>query len=93
VLFYGKRSAAGDNTILVAVNLDPFEAHEATLHLPMERLGLPADGRIQVHELLTDQRQLWRGPAHTVRLDPRDEPAAIFRVAAFPQKAFDDLGY
>jgi starch synthase (maltosyl-transferring) len=93
IIFYGKRSPAGDNVVWVAVNLDPFEAHEASLRLPMEGLGLPADGRIQVHELLTDQRQLWRGPSHTVRLDPDLEPAAIFRVAAFPQKAFDDLGY
>jgi starch synthase (maltosyl-transferring) len=93
VLFYGKRSPAGDSVVWVAVNLDPFEAHEAVLHLPMDALGLPADGRIQVHELLTGQRQLWRGPTHTLRLDPRLEPAAIFRVAAFPRKAFDDLGY
>jgi starch synthase (maltosyl-transferring) len=93
VIFYGKRSASGDDVVWVAVNLDPFEAHEATLHLPLPGLGLPPDGRIQVHELLTDQRQLWRGPTHTVRLDPRQEPAAIFRVAAFPQKDFDDLGY
>jgi starch synthase (maltosyl-transferring) len=93
VLFYGKRSPDGANIVWVVVNLDPFEAHEATLRLPMKTLGLPAEGRLQVHELITDQRQLWRGPTHAIRLDPRQEPAAIFRVAAFPQKAFDDLGY
>ena len=93
IIFYGKRSPDGHNLIWIVVNLDPFEAHESTLHLPMESLGLPADGRLQVHELITDQRQLWRGPTHEIRLDPSQEPAAIFRVAAFPQKAFDDLGY
>ncbi len=93
VIFYSKRTPDGTNVVWVAINLDPFEAHEATLRLPMDDLGLAPEGRVQVHELITDQRQLWRGPAHVIRLDPRQEPAAIFRVAAFPQKAFDDLGY
>jgi len=35
----------------------------------------------------------WREPGHSLRLDPRQEPAAIFRVTALPHKAFDDLGY
>jgi starch synthase (maltosyl-transferring) len=90
VLFYGKRSPDGASTIWVAVNLDPFEAHEASLELPLAELGLRPDDRVQVHELLTDQRQLWRGPAHTIRLDPAREPAAIFRVQPMPTKAFDD---
>jgi starch synthase (maltosyl-transferring) len=93
ILFYGKRSADGRDVIWVVVNLDPFEAHESELRLPMAELGLPPDGHVRVHELITDQRQLWRGPTHTIRLDPAREPAAIFRVAALPRKAFDDLGY
>jgi starch synthase (maltosyl-transferring) len=93
ILFYGKRSADGGDLVWVVVNLDPFEAHEARLELPMTELGLPPDGRLQVHELITDQRQLWRGPAHSIRLDPAQEPAAVFRVTALPSKAFDDLGY
>ncbi|MBI1728348.1 MAG: alpha-1,4-glucan--maltose-1-phosphate maltosyltransferase, partial [Candidatus Rokubacteria bacterium] len=93
ILFYGKRSADGADRVWVAVNLDPFEAHEARLELPMAELGLPPEGRLEVHELITDQRQLWRGPVHSLRLDPEQEPAAIFRVTALPHKAFDDLGY
>jgi starch synthase (maltosyl-transferring) len=93
VVFYGKRSADGGDLVWVAVNLDPFEAHEARLDLPMAELGLPPDGHLQVHELITDQRQLWRGPAHSIRLDPAQEPGAVFHVTASPRKAFDDLGY
>ena len=81
ILFYGKRSGDGANTVWIAVNLDPFETHEARLRLPMQGLGLADDGWLQVHELITDQRQLWRGPTHVVRLDPRQQPAAILRVA------------
>jgi len=93
ILFYGKRSADGQNTVWVAVNLDPFEAHEARLHLPMRELGMTAEDRLQVHELITEQRQLWRGPVHTIRLDPRQEPAAILRVAPFARKPFADPCY
>ncbi len=93
ILFYGKRSADRQNTVWVAVNLDPFEAHEARLHLPMRELGMTAEDRLQVHELITEQRQLWRGPVHTIRLDPRQEPAAILRVAPFARKPFADPCY
>ena len=92
ILFYGKRSADGQNTVWVAVNLDPFQAHEARLHLPMRELGVTSEDRLQVHELITDERQLWRGPAHTIRLDPQ-EPAAILRIAPFARKPFADPCY
>jgi len=91
VLFYGKRSADGRNVVWVVVNLDPFEAHDARLHLPLDRFELTAEDRIQTHELLTDQRQIWRGPAHTIRLDPAREPAAIFRVMPFTKAPFPEL--
>ena len=45
----------------------------------------------QTHELITDQRQIWRGPVHTVRLDPAREPAAIFRVLPFTKAPFPEL--
>jgi starch synthase (maltosyl-transferring) len=75
----------------VAVNLDPFEAHDARLRLPLERFGLAAEDRLQAHELITDQRQIWRGPTHTIRLDPAREPAAIFRVVPFTRTPFAEL--
>ena len=93
ILFYGKQSADGQNAVWTVVNLDPFEAHEARLHLPMGQLGLTSEDRLQVHELITEQRQLWRGPAHRIRLDPRQEPAAIFRVTPFARKPFADPCY
>jgi len=93
ILFFGKPSMDGEDLIWVAVNLDPFDAHEARLELPMAELGLPPEGRLEVHELITDQRQLWRGPVHSLRLDPRREAAAIFHITARPHKEFDDLLY
>jgi starch synthase (maltosyl-transferring) len=88
ILFYGKRSFEGTNTVLVAVNLDPFESHQAQVHLPLAELGIGPEERFQVHELITDERHLWKGPVQGIRLDPREEPAAIFRVSRFPHKDY-----
>jgi starch synthase (maltosyl-transferring) len=88
VLFYGKKSFDGGNTILVAVNLDPFEAHQAQVRLPLPELEIGPDERFQVHELITDERHLWKGAVQTIRLDPREESAAIFQVSRFPHKDY-----
>jgi len=88
ILVYGKRSHDGGNAILVAVNLDPFEPHQALARLPLADLGIGADERFQVHELITDVRHLWKGSVQTIRLDPREEPAMIFRVNRFPHKDY-----
>ena len=88
VLWFGKRSFDGGNTVLVAVNLDPFEPHHTTVHLPLDAIGIGADERFQVQELITGTRHLWKGVEQTIRLDPNGEPAAIFRVSRFPHKAY-----
>lgn len=88
VLLYGKRSYDGSNIVLMAVNLDPFEAHQARIRLPLESWGIGPDERFQVDELITGERHLWKGAAQAIRLDPRVEPAAIFRVSRFPHKDY-----
>jgi starch synthase (maltosyl-transferring) len=88
VLCYGKRSEEGTNVIVVAVNLDPFAPHEAQVRLPLDALGIRADESFQAHELVTDARHLWRGHTQPIRLDPRVEPAAIFRIQRFGQRAY-----
>jgi len=88
VLFYAKRSYDGSNAVLVAVNLDPFETHQARIRVPLDVLGIGPDERFQVHELITGERHLWKGAEQTIRLDPREEPAAIFRVSRFPHKDY-----
>ncbi len=88
MLFYGKRSFDGNNTLLVAVNLDPFEPHQAQVRLPLSEWGIDPEERFQVSDLISDQRYLWKGPVQSMRLDPREEPAAILRVSRFPHKDY-----
>ena len=72
----------------MAVNLDPFEPHQARIRVPLDALGIGPDERFQVDELITGERHLWKGAEQTIRLDPREEPAAIFRVSQFPHKYY-----
>ena len=38
ILFYGK--SMGNNHILIAVNLDPFQTQCSTVHVPIEKYGI-----------------------------------------------------
>ncbi len=83
VIFYSKMTQDRSNMIFVAVNLDPFDVHEAVLHFPLEQMGLPVGETFEVEELLTGARHLWRGVEHRVRLDPATSPAVIHRVTVW----------
>jgi len=80
ILFYGKSTADKKNAVLVAVNLSPFQAHEAHLRIPIAPLGIKAEETYQLHNVITDHRDLMIGDSYIVRLDPQVEPVAIFVV-------------
>ena len=80
ILCYAKSTADGANQIVVAVNLDPHNAHSSWLDLDLKSLGLEPDRPFQMHDLLTGARYLWQGARNFVRIDPGQAPAHIFRV-------------
>jgi starch synthase (maltosyl-transferring) len=80
VIFYSKITESRDNIILVAVNLDPYQAHNTHVHVPLEAMGFKAGETYQVHDLLWDERYLWSGGRNFIALDPHTKPAHIFRV-------------
>jgi starch synthase (maltosyl-transferring) len=69
-----------DNIILVVVNLDPYQRHDSYIHVPVEQFGWMESGTYQVHDLLWDERYLWRGSRNFVMLDPHTKPAHVFRI-------------
>ncbi|MGD0473206.1 MAG: maltotransferase domain-containing protein [Candidatus Velthaea sp.] len=77
LLFYSK-SAAG-NTLLVAVNLDPYRTIESTVRVPMAEFGYAEGDDVACQELLSGEHRVWHGAVQTLRLDPQDNPAAIFK--------------
>jgi starch synthase (maltosyl-transferring) len=91
ILCYSK--AAGENLIIVAVNLDAHSTQAAWVELNLEELGLEAGQSFQVHDLLTGARYLWHGSRNFVRLDPHQVPAHIFRVRrrVLSERDFDDF--
>lgn len=80
VLFYGKMTEAKDNIVLVVVNLDPYNPQSAFIHVPVEEFGFLEGDTYQVHDLLSDERYLWRGSRNFVALDPHNKPVHIFRI-------------
>jgi starch synthase (maltosyl-transferring) len=89
VLFYGKRTLDGCNTVLVAVNLNPFQVQEARVRIPITALGIKPDEMYQLHNLITDRRDLVKGEAYSVRLDPQSEPAAIYAVRRWTHREYE----
>jgi starch synthase (maltosyl-transferring) len=65
------------DTVLVVVNLDPYQTREATVWLDLPALGV--DREFIVTDELTGESYRW-GPANYVRLDPATRPAHIFAV-------------
>ncbi|WP_442867673.1 alpha-1,4-glucan--maltose-1-phosphate maltosyltransferase [Citricoccus sp. NR2] len=78
----------GEDTLIVVVNVDPHTAHEATVRLDLNALGLhqhdlDAAGTFDVEDLITGARYHW-GDANYVRLDPFVEPAHVLHVIRRP---------
>ncbi|TCS39385.1 alpha-1,4-glucan:maltose-1-phosphate maltosyltransferase [Paucimonas lemoignei] len=70
----------GDNVVLVAINLDPHQAHETAIEVPLWELGVPDEGEIEVDDLVGGGRLSWRGKRQQLRLDPMINPYGIWRV-------------
>ena len=75
--------------ILVAVSLDPHHAQEATFELPLWEWKLPDHGSLLVEDLMRGQRFVWTGKLQHIRLDPRDLPFAIWRLAPPARRAMN----
>jgi len=81
MLAYSKRSADGSDTVLVVVNLDPLGAHDDTVVLDLDALGMPSNRPFTAHDELTGAVYQWQGPSAYVRLDPLDA-AHVFSLRA-----------
>jgi starch synthase (maltosyl-transferring) len=78
LIAYLKMDERSGNVILTVVNLDPYRAQSGWLDLDIEALNLDAEQPYQVHDLLSDQRYIWRGRRNYILLDPASAPAHVF---------------
>jgi len=80
LIAYFKTDAGGSNIILTVVNLDPHQSQSGWIDLDVGALKFDSDQPYQVHDLLSDQRYIWRGRYNYVLLDPQRAPAHVFRL-------------
>jgi starch synthase (maltosyl-transferring) len=82
LLCYSKRVRDGvsDNTILVAINLDPHNEQAGWIDLDLKVLGIEHDETFDVEDLLTGAHYQWHDRSNYVALRPDVMPAHIFRV-------------
>jgi starch synthase (maltosyl-transferring) len=83
ILFFMKSTADKSNTLLIAINLDPFHAQEAHVWVPAADIGVRGGESYEVEDLLTGSRYRW-GERNFVRLAPEGPPAHILRVERIP---------
>jgi len=75
---YSKR--AGDDVVLVVVNLDPHHVQSGFVHLELAELGLQDGVNFRVEDRLTGDVHPWRGSSNFVMLDPYRQPAHVFTL-------------
>jgi starch synthase (maltosyl-transferring) len=80
LIAYLKIDARSGNVILTVVNLDPHQPQSGWVDLDVDALKLDAEQPYQVHDLLSEQRYIWRGRHNYVMLDPQRAPAHVFRL-------------
>ena len=79
LICFSKRLPPDGDTVLVVVNLDPHQPHEATVWLDLAALGMGGHAGFVVTDELSGESYRW-SQANYVRLDPATEPAHIFSV-------------
>jgi starch synthase (maltosyl-transferring) len=80
LIAYLKIDLGSSNVILTVVNLDPHQAQSGWIDLDVGALKFEPEQPYQVHDLLSDQRYIWRGRYNYVLLDPQRVPAHVFRL-------------
>jgi len=81
IFLFGKRTSDLSNFILVAVNLDPYNAQETHLEIPLWEFGLPDDAALEVEDLMNGESWTWRGKTQWMRIEPWRQPFAIWRLS------------
>jgi starch synthase (maltosyl-transferring) len=80
LLCYSKQSDDGADTVLIVLNVDPYNMQHGFVHIPTADWGLTPDAAFDVIDLLSNERYTWRGERNYVRLDPQGRMAHILHV-------------
>jgi hypothetical protein len=82
ILCYAKQGATPEDTLLIAVNVDPHQVQETMVSVPLALWQKDAATPFAVEDLLCGERYTWCGARTYVRLDPSERVAHVFRLVA-----------
>jgi starch synthase (maltosyl-transferring) len=80
IICYCKKDERTNDILIIAVNLDPFNTHSATVTLPLAKLGISLNIPFKVKDLLSGDSYTWSGDKNYVQLNPYEMPAHILKV-------------
>jgi starch synthase (maltosyl-transferring) len=81
ILYFARATPDRDNTLLVAINLDPRNVQEAEIEVPLWEFGLSDDASLVVDDLIEGHHFSWHGKRQRIRIDPSHRPYYVWRVA------------
>ncbi|MEJ7762147.1 MAG: alpha-1,4-glucan--maltose-1-phosphate maltosyltransferase [Thermomicrobiales bacterium] len=93
ILCYSKSTPDHADTVVMVVNVDPFQPHETTIELPIGDWGIADDEQYRATDLLSGETFMWTGARQTVWLDPRTEPALILSIQPWTHVEFAEPCY
>jgi len=80
IICYVKTDPMTNNKLIVAVNLDFWNTHSASVRIPEALLGITPGSPYRVQDLLSGDEYHWQGEWQYVELNPYLMPAHIFRI-------------
>ncbi|MEZ2122211.1 maltotransferase domain-containing protein [Corynebacterium sp. CCM 9203] len=92
VLAYSKVDPVSGDTVIIVVNLDPYNAVETTVHLDLERLGMDSGAMFDVHDEVSGADYLW-GEHNYVRLEPWNNVAHILILPTVAPERREQLAW
>ncbi len=80
LLAYSKTTPAGEDPIVVIVNLDPANPRSGWVDLRMPELGMAWDAPFSARDLLTGETFSWHGARNYVQLHPGHQPGHVLAI-------------
>ncbi|TVQ98162.1 MAG: DUF3416 domain-containing protein [Desulfovibrionales bacterium] len=89
LIAYLKSSPDEADTLLIVVNLDPFQPQTGQLDLPLEELGLTEGRPFLLQDELSGERFIWQNRQPVLELNPHTLPARILTLKRTMKREHD----
>jgi len=89
LLCYLKIAPNTKDTLLIVVNLDPFQPQTGQLDLPLEELGLTEGRPFLLLDELSGERFIWQNGSPVLELNPHTLPARILSLKRTMKREHD----